>query len=112
MALEKLREIVTASGRPSGMAATIIAIAIMIVSKIIFQSLLPVNESGTHDGEILHEVMFSQPHGITSINSKRILISMAKKVKDAHKTPTFPILSAIVPSCFYKRVWLSPSSLF
>jgi len=83
------------------MAATTIAIQIMKVSKIIFQSLFSfVNEKSSFLQlvSILHAVMFSHPHGITSTISSKILTSIAKKVKEAHKKPTFPILSAIVPS--------------
>lgn len=59
--LEKESEIVTARGRPSGIATTIIVIAIITVVNTSFQSLFFIvnsNVRGTHSGSSSHIRMF------------------------------------------------------
>jgi len=110
------REIVTASGRPSGIATTITVIAIMIVSNIWFQNGLVVKLRSkfgvTHlsdIGGVTQAVRFPHPHGIQSIASNKVLISIARNVRTAHPIPTLPILLAIVSSFSYKSVGDDPA---
>lgn len=100
MALEKLREIVTASGSPSGIATTITVIAIIIVFNNSVKNLLSrLNASSSmhplgiflvaSDGSSInsggsHVTRFLHPQLIAPAISKRSLIKMATKVKIAH----------------------------
>lgn len=85
--LEKLSEIVTASGRPSGIAATIMAMQMMKTSRTSFQNLAPVKLRVVHPGSGTQAVMFWHPHGITPTISKSILMRAAPMVRAAHANP-------------------------
>lgn len=98
---------VTARGRPSGIAQTITEIAIMTVSKISNQSLFfkeSSNVNFSQPGYSSRTNKFWHPHGRTSVISRASLTIREKKVNTAHKIPTFPILLAIVSNFLYKRV--------
>jgi len=100
-ALEKLREIVTASGRPSGIAQTITEIEMITPSSTFIQNLLAIsnlNVSGTHELSALQLMMLPQPHGITLLISRIDRIIIEKNVRMAAKIPTYPIFSAITSS--------------
>jgi len=100
----KLSEIVTANGSPSGIATTITVIAIITVSKRLFQSglvyMFKAKFGLTHvpTGGSWQSKIFPHPHGIISTISKAVLVTIEKKVRRAQPTPTFPILEAITPS--------------
>lgn len=101
LALEKLKEMVTASGRPSGIATTIMVIAIMMVFKRSVQSLffkVKANESFVQPGISSHLNKLPHPHGTAPPISRPVLKIMAAKVRRAHPIPMFPILSAMVSS--------------
>lgn len=100
LALEKLSEIVTAKGRPSGIATTITVIAMMIVFNNSVKNLfLKSNTSrGMHpfgiflvaslgsaiNGGGSQEMRFLHPQLMTPEISKMSLIKIATKVKPAH----------------------------
>lgn len=98
------REIVTASGSPSGIATTMTVIAMMTVSRSWFHNGFVVilrAKFGTSQvpfGGSTQVVMFPQPHGSISNTSRAVLISIAMKVKMAQPIPTLPIFDAIASS--------------
>ena len=84
---------VTANGSPSGMAITIIAIAMITASRSSVQSLLSILKSkvnGLHSGTGWQLKGLVQPHGITSVISSMILIKVPTKVKPANANPRLP----------------------
>lgn len=98
---------VTARGRPSGMAHTTTEIAIIIVSKISDQSLLSKLSSKVNclqSSFIWQANMFWHPHGTNYIISKATLKTKDMRVKTAQPIPTNPIFSAILASFFWRRV--------
>lgn len=107
LAEEKLREMVTARGSPSGIATTTIVIAIIMVPSKSVQSLFSLvnpNERGTHPSTSTQLNMFPHPHGTHPASSIMILIMEATTVSLAQAIPTPPILSAIVSSLRWRRV--------
>jgi hypothetical protein len=92
---------VTASGRPSGMAQTITEIEMMTPSSTFIQNLfymLNLNVSGTQELSALQLIILPQPQGIKSVISRIDRIIIEKKVRVAAKIPTCPIFSAITSS--------------
>ena len=98
------REIVTASGSPSGIATTMTVMAMMTVSRSWFHNGFVVMlraKFGTLQvptGGSTQVVMFPQPHGSISNTSRAVLTSIAMKVKTAQPIPTLPIFDAIASS--------------
>mmetsp|Transcript_15972 Transcript_15972/g.26936 ORF Transcript_15972/g.26936 Transcript_15972/m.26936 type:complete len:202 (+) Transcript_15972:2344-2949(+) len=114
LALEKLREIVTARGSPSGMATTTTVMAMMTDSSRDLYSLKSFSTPSTSLSKLkLRGVqpssssqvrMLAQPQGRTLVYSRVILITWAAMVRQATKMPTFPILLAMVSSFSWRRV--------
>ena len=103
----KEREMETARGRPSGIAATIRAISTMKVSNNEIHSLLLVESSkvrGLQSGSATHVKTFWQPHGIISVNSRYILTTHPMKVSTEQRIPRLPILRAMTSSFCWSRV--------
>jgi hypothetical protein len=104
------REIVTASGSPSGIATTMTVMAMMTVSRSWFHNGFVVilrAKFGTSQvpfGGSTQVVRFPQPHGSISNTSRAVLTSIAMKVKTAQPIPTLPIFDAIASSFSWRRV--------
>lgn len=102
LALEKLREMVTARGRPSGMATTTMVIAMITAlrSSEYTSFLISLKSYGVLFYTGMHVKKFVQLVGRAPANSSKILIRLAKKVQTATSRPKFPILPAMTSSFF------------
>lgn len=111
--LEKLNDIVTARGNPSGMAHTTTEMAMMMLLSMLIQNLFSLSnlkESSTQSFSAQQLIMFPQPHGMILSISRTDLTIIEAIVSIAAQIPTQPIFSAIIANFFYKSVSLSPSS--
>lgn len=105
--LEKLSEMVTASGRPSGIAHTITEIEMMMPSSMFIQNLLPSskpNDSSMQPCSAWQLIIFPQPQGIHLTISRMDRMTIEQNVSTAAKIPTCPILPAITSNLSCKSV--------